>query len=78
MKKSSKIILLVIAVIAVGAIVYRAVNTAPPASMQADARVMKIMDNGAQNFHSMPIGLLSVPSLQKISWMATRLLILPQ
>ena len=46
MKKSSKIILLVVAVIAVGAIVYRAVNTAPPASMQADARVMKIMDNG--------------------------------
>lgn len=46
MKKSSKIILLLIAVIAVGAIVYRAVNTAPPASMQADARVMKIMDNG--------------------------------
>lgn len=46
MKKSSKIILLVVAVIAVGAIVYQAVNTAPPASMQADARVMKIMDNG--------------------------------
>ena len=46
MKKSSKIILLVVVVIAVGTIVYRAVNTAPPASMQADARVMKIMDNG--------------------------------
>ena len=38
--------LVAIGVIAVGAIVYRAVNTAPPESMPADERLVKILEKG--------------------------------
>ena len=46
MKTGSKVILVVIGIIVAGAIVYRAVNTAPPESMPADERVVKILDKG--------------------------------
>ena len=46
MKTSSKIILIAIAIIVIGAIVYRAVNTAPPESMPADEQIVKIFDDG--------------------------------
>ena len=45
MKTSSKIILIAIAIIVIGAIVYRAVNTAPPESMPADEQIVKIFDD---------------------------------
>lgn len=46
MKTSSKIILVAIGIVAIGAIVYRAVNTAPPESMPADERIVKIFEDG--------------------------------
>lgn len=46
MKTSSKTILVAIGIVAIGAIVYRAVNTAPPESMPADERIVKIFEDG--------------------------------
>lgn len=46
MKTSSKIILVAIGIVAIGAIVYRAVNTAPPESMPADEQIVKIFEDG--------------------------------
>lgn len=46
MKTSSKIILIGVGVIAAGAIVYRAVNTAPDKTLPADMQVLEIMKDG--------------------------------
>lgn len=46
MKTSSKIILVAIGIVAIGAIVYRAVNTAPPESMSANEQIVKIFEDG--------------------------------
>lgn len=46
MKTSSKIILVAISIVAIGAIVYRAVNTAPPESMSANEQIVKIFEDG--------------------------------
>ena len=46
MKTSSAIIFGAVAILIVGAISYRAVNTTPPASMPENARVLDIMKNG--------------------------------
>lgn len=46
MKTSSKIILVAIGIVAIGAIVYRAVNTAPPESMPANEQIVKIFEDG--------------------------------
>ena len=46
MKTSSKTILVAIGIVAIGAIVYRAVNTAPPESMPADEQIVKIFEDG--------------------------------
>lgn len=46
MKTSSKIILVVLAVIVVGAITYRAVNIAPDSDLPANRQMLEIMDDG--------------------------------
>lgn len=46
MKTSSKILMILLVAIAVLAIVYRAVNTAPPADLTADARMARILETG--------------------------------
>lgn len=46
MKTSSKIILVVLAVIVVGAIVYRAVNVAPASDLPANQQMLEIMADG--------------------------------
>ena len=46
MKKSSKLILGVVAILAIGAVTYRLVNTAPSESMAPNAQVLEIMKDG--------------------------------
>ena len=54
MKKSSIIVLTVVAVIALLAVIYRAVNNAPSASLTANEQVVQVLtDGGCASCHSM-------------------------
>ena len=46
MKKSSKILLAVVVVIAVLAVIYRAVNIAPPAELAGNEQLLRILEDG--------------------------------